>query len=40
MSEQKQSPQIQNRLVKYSSSEVSDPSEVPQLVGKINYLVS
>ena len=31
MSEQKQSTQIQIRLVEYSSSEVSDPSEVPRM---------
>ena len=35
MPKQKQSEQNWIRLVEYSSSEVSDPSEVPQIGGKL-----
>ena len=37
MPKQKITAQIQIRLVKYPSSEVSDPSEVPRIVGKLFF---
>ena len=40
MPKQKQSGQDQIRLVEYSSSKVSDPSEVPRINDKLFFLVS
>ena len=40
MPKQEQTRQNRIRLVEYSSSEVSDPSEVPQIDGKLIFLVS
>ena len=37
MPKQKKTAQIQIRLVEYSSSEVSDPSEVPRIVAKLIF---
>ena len=39
MTKQKQTGQIQIRLVQYPSSMVSDPSEVPRILTKLICLV-
>ena len=37
MSEHRRTKQIWSRLVEYSSAEVSDPSEVPRINGKLIF---